>query len=100
MKEVESLPENAQKKLKPGKKYELIMSSDKNYSEVTVWSVVWGFAMAVVFTAAVAYPAKINPANVSRTDSAVSEIFAIIIYIAITVYVICNSMKHSINKKD
>jgi hypothetical protein len=100
MKEEEGLPENAQRELKPGEKYEPIMSSDKNYPEVKFWSVVWRLAMAVVFTAAIAYPAKINPANVSRTDSACSEIFAIVMYIAIIVYFICNSMKHSTNKKD
>ncbi|MDR3245082.1 MAG: oligopeptide transporter, OPT family [Prevotellaceae bacterium] len=49
------LPENAQRELNPGEKYEPIMSPAKNYSEVTVWSVVWGLAMAVVFSAAAAY---------------------------------------------
>jgi len=59
MKETEEntkgLPENAQRELKPGEKYDPIMSPEKNYSEVTVWSVVWGLAMAVIFSAAAAY---------------------------------------------
>jgi putative OPT family oligopeptide transporter len=49
------LPENAQRELNPGEKYEPIMSPDKNYPEVTVWAVVWGLVMAVVFSAAAAY---------------------------------------------
>lgn len=49
------LPPNAFRELKEGEEYKPLMSPDKNYKEVTVWSVVWGVIMAVVFSAATAY---------------------------------------------
>lgn len=49
------LPENAFRELKDGEKYEPLMSPDKTYKEVTVWSVLWGVGMAVLFSAASAY---------------------------------------------
>lgn len=49
------LPDNAFRPLKEGESYEPLMSPQKNYPEVTVWSVVWGLAMAVLFSAAAAY---------------------------------------------
>lgn len=49
------LPENAFRELKGGEEYEPIMSPDKTYKEVTVWSVLWGIAMAILFSAASAY---------------------------------------------
>lgn len=49
------LPENAFRELKPGESYEPIMSPDKTYPEVTLWSVSWGIVMAVLFSAAAAY---------------------------------------------
>ena len=33
-----SLAENAFKELKPGEKYQPLLSPDKNYPEVTVWA--------------------------------------------------------------
>lgn len=50
-----SLPENAQRELKPGEAYEPVMSPDRQYPEVTTWSIIWGLLMAVVFSAAAAY---------------------------------------------
>lgn len=50
-----SLPENAQRELKPGEVYEPILSPKKKYKEVTVWSVVVGLLMTVLFSAAAAY---------------------------------------------
>lgn len=50
-----SLPENAFRELKDGEVYEPLMSSQKNYKEVTLWSVIWGLIMAVLFSAASAY---------------------------------------------
>ncbi|MBO4573848.1 MAG: oligopeptide transporter, OPT family [Bacteroidales bacterium] len=50
-----SLPENAQRELKPGEVYEPILSPKKTYKEVTVWSVVVGLLMTVLFSAAAAY---------------------------------------------
>ncbi|GBU06915.1 peptide transporter [Bacteroidales bacterium] len=50
-----SLPENANRELKPGEKYEPLLSPLKEYSEVNVWSVSWGLIMAVLFSAAAAY---------------------------------------------
>ena len=49
------LPENAFRPLKPGEKYEPLMSPDKTYPEVNLWSVSWGIVMAVIFSAAAAF---------------------------------------------
>ena len=49
------LPENAARPLKEGEKYEPILSPHKQYPEVTVYSVVMGLVMAVIFSAAAAY---------------------------------------------
>src|SRR5574344_1255855 len=49
------LPENAFRELKDGEEYEPIMSPEKNYPEVNIWSVIWGLLMAVIFSAASAY---------------------------------------------
>ena len=49
------LPDNAYSELKPGEEYIPIMSPKKEYPEVTVWSVLWGLIMAVLFSAAAAY---------------------------------------------
>lgn len=49
------LSEQAFRPLKEGEKYTPVMSPDKEYREVTVWSVSWGVIMAVVFSAAAAY---------------------------------------------
>ena len=49
------LPENAFRALKPGEVYNPLMSPDKKYPEVNLWSVLWGIAMAVLFSAAAAY---------------------------------------------
>ena len=50
-----SLPENACRELKDGEKYTPVMSPDRNYREVTPWSVGWGVVMAILFSAAAAY---------------------------------------------
>lgn len=49
------LPENAFRELKPGEVYNPLMSPNKNYPEVNFWSVSWGVAMAILFSAAAAY---------------------------------------------
>ncbi|MDD4820705.1 MAG: oligopeptide transporter, OPT family [Flavobacteriales bacterium] len=49
------LPENAFRELNPGEEYKPVMSPDKNYPEVTFWSVSWGIVMAVIFSAAAAF---------------------------------------------
>lgn len=49
------LPENAFRELKPGEVYHPLMSPDKQYPEVTLWSVLWGVSMAILFSAAAAY---------------------------------------------
>ena len=49
------LPENAFRPLKPGEEYKPLMSPDKEYPEVNLWSVSWGIAMAVLFSAAADY---------------------------------------------
>lgn len=49
------LPENAFRVLKPGEVYNPLMSADKTHPEVNFWSVSWGIAMAILFSAAAAY---------------------------------------------
>ena len=49
------LPENAFRPLKPGEEYHPLMTPDKEYPEVNLWSVSWGIAMAILFSAAAAY---------------------------------------------
>ena len=49
------LPDNAFRPLKVGEEYKPLMSPDKDYPEVNLWSVSWGIAMAVLFSAAAAY---------------------------------------------
>lgn len=49
------LPENAFRELKEGEEYHPIMSPNKVYPEVTVWSVTWGVLMAILFSAAASY---------------------------------------------
>ena len=49
------LPENAQRELKPGEVYQPLLSPKKNYPEVTLYSVLMGIAMAILFSAAAAY---------------------------------------------
>lgn len=49
------LPENAFRPLEKGEEYHPLMSPDKVYPEVNFWSVSWGIAMAVLFSAAAAY---------------------------------------------
>lgn len=50
-----SLPENAQRELKTGEKYEPLLSPQKNYPEVTPYSVCVGLLMVIIFSAAAAY---------------------------------------------
>ena len=52
---VSGLPENAYRELKEGEVYKPILSPDKQYREVTPWSVFWGLVMAVIFSAAAAF---------------------------------------------
>lgn len=49
------LSENAFRPLKEGEEYRPLMSPDKEYPEVNLWSVSWGIAMAILFSAAAAY---------------------------------------------
>ena len=50
-----SLHENAFRELKNGEIYVPVMKSNQNYPEVNAWSVAWGIAMAVLFSAATAF---------------------------------------------
>ena len=49
------IPENAFRELKDGEEYVPVMRPDKNYPEVTPYSVSMGLLMAVIFSAAAAY---------------------------------------------
>ena len=48
------LPENAARELRPGEKYEPILSPMKVYPEVNAWSVSLGLVMTIIFSAAAA----------------------------------------------
>ena len=50
-----SLPDNAYRELAPGEKYSPVMPASSKPKEVTVYSVVFGIVMAIVFSAAAAY---------------------------------------------
>lgn len=50
-----SLPENAYRELKPGEVYKPMMPAGSKPKEVTLYSVVFGIVMAVIFSAAAAY---------------------------------------------
>ena len=50
-----SLPENAQRELAPGEVYRPILGAEKNFKEVTVYSVAVGSLMVILFSAAAAY---------------------------------------------
>lgn len=50
-----SLPENAYRELKPGEKYSPIMPVNTKPKEVTLYSVLFGIVMAIIFSAAAAY---------------------------------------------
>lgn len=49
------LPENAFRELKPGEQYVPVLHPERNYPEVTGYSVSLGLLMAVIFSAAAAY---------------------------------------------
>ncbi|MCQ2212220.1 MAG: oligopeptide transporter, OPT family [Bacteroidaceae bacterium] len=55
MEENKGLPENAMRELREGEEYVPLMHPESAPREVTVWSVVWGLLMAVLFSAASAY---------------------------------------------
>lgn len=50
-----SLPENAHRELKPGEEYKPLLSPQKNYPEITPYSVIMGLVMVVIFSAAAAF---------------------------------------------
>lgn len=50
-----TLPENATRELKPGEEYRPLLLPEKNYPEVTPWSVSIGLVMTIIFSAAAAY---------------------------------------------
>ncbi len=50
-----SLPDNAFRPLKEGEGYEPLMKPNRQYREVSAWSITWGILMAVIFSAATAY---------------------------------------------
>lgn len=54
-KEQKSLPENAQRELKPGETYQPLMGADKKIKEITAYSVITGIIMVILFSAAAAY---------------------------------------------
>ncbi len=49
------LPENAHRELAPGEEYKPLLPKEKSFAEVTLYSVMAGLVMTVVFSAAAAY---------------------------------------------
>lgn len=49
------LPENAYRELKPGEKYQPVMSPDEQVPETNLWSIAFGLLMAVLFSGSAAY---------------------------------------------
>ncbi len=49
------LPENAFRELKQGEVYNPLMKAERKYPEINFWSISWGIAMAILFSAAAAY---------------------------------------------
>lgn len=49
------LPENANRPLKEGEKYQPILPADQHFDEITPYSVCTGIIMAIIFSAAAAY---------------------------------------------
>ena len=49
------IPENAFRELNPGEEYIPVMRPDRQYPEVTPYSVIMGLVMAIIFSAAAAY---------------------------------------------
>ena len=54
-KQLQSLPENAYRELKPGEEYRPMMPAGSHPKEVTPYSVTLGVLMAIIFSAAAAY---------------------------------------------
>ena len=54
-KQLNSLPDNAYRELKPGEEYKPVMPARSKPKEVTVYSVTFGIIMAIIFSAAAAY---------------------------------------------
>ena len=50
-----ALPENAHRELAPGEEYKPLLSSERQWAEVTPYSVAIGLLMVVIFSAAAAY---------------------------------------------
>ena len=50
-----SLPDNAYRELRPGEEYQPVMPAASRPKEVTLYSVLFGIVMAIVFSAAAAY---------------------------------------------
>lgn len=49
------MPENAYQELNPGEEYQPVMSPLKIVPEISLYSVLWGLLMAIIFSAAAAY---------------------------------------------
>ncbi len=52
---IKGLPENAYQELNPGEEYQPVMSPLKIVPEISLYSVLWGLLMAIIFSAAAAY---------------------------------------------
>ena len=50
-----ALPDNAQRELQPGEEYKPLLGAEKQWAEVTPYSVALGLLMVIIFSAAAAY---------------------------------------------
>lgn len=81
------LPENAYRELKPDETYHPIMSPDKNYKEVTPYSVSIGLVMTILFSAAAAY-----------LGLKIGQVFEAAIPIAIIAVGLSSATKHTLGE--
>jgi putative OPT family oligopeptide transporter len=81
------LPENAYRELKPDETYHPIMSPEKNYKEVTPYSVSIGLVMTILFSAAAAY-----------LGLKIGQVFEAAIPIAIIAVGLSSATKHTLGE--
>ena len=74
-----TLPENAHRELKAGEEYRPLLSPEKNYPEVTPYSVSMGLIMTIIFSAAAAFLGL----KVGQVFEAAGQVFEAAIPIAI-----------------
>lgn len=63
-----ALPDNAFRELKDGEVYNPLMSKDKQYSEVNLWSVMWGVIAGLCSSYIVLYKNDIGKEKINSYE--------------------------------